>query len=576
MESLKYSEILKQSSALIKNVESMDPYVISVLSNITCNQLQDILVFNLRRVGLNPEVRLGNYDNIVQESYNCQDSHMVIIHYDLMNVLDKYTDFIEDFTHEQIQSLIDRLKSDIDLILYNLQTVPTVIFNSFISCCAYSNALIPSVVSSIVQDLNEYLSTKRMFNFLFLDMEVPVAKVGLSNVFDYRMYYLSKTLYTVQFWKEYVYELSPVIYKVTGKLKKAIIFDCDNTLWKGILGEDGSNGIDMSLHSKIGQIYNKIQQIAVWLSKQGVIIGLCSKNNEDDVKEILEEHADIKLRPEHIVVRKINWLDKVTNLRNIAKELNIGLDSLVFVDDSPFEIELVKTEIPEILTFQVPVAIHEYPARLLQLIERYFYLFITVDDKRKVEQYKTQFQRNEEQTKYHSLEAYLSSLKLELEIKKNDFEQINRIAQLTQKTNQFNLTTKRYTESQINEFMNSDSSHVYSVSVRDKFGDSGLTAVCIILEQSGIATIDSFLMSCRVMGRNVEYAIMNYIMNHYKKRNFELIKAAYFSTEKNKPVSCFYRDTGFDLISQEGVNEYYSQSLSVYKPYNVEYIKIIK
>lgn len=222
MESLKYSEILKQSSALIKNVESMDPYVISVLSNITCNQLQDILVFNLRRVGLNPEVRLGNYDNIVQESYNCQDSHMVIIHYDLMNVLDKYTDFIEDFTHEQIQSLIDRLKSDIDLILYNLQTVPTVIFNSFISCCAYSNALIPSVVSSIVQDLNEYLSTKRMFNFLFLDMEVPVAKVGLSNVFDYRMYYLSKTLYTVQFWKEYVYELSPVIYKVTGKLKKQL------------------------------------------------------------------------------------------------------------------------------------------------------------------------------------------------------------------------------------------------------------------------------------------------------------------------------------------------------------------
>ena len=271
-----------------------------------------------------------------------------------------------------------------------------------------------------------------------MDINITHSKVGLTNAFDFRMFYLSKALYTISFWKEYVYEVSSIVYKNTGKLKKAIIFDCDNTLWHGILGEDGMTGIDMSAESKIGQIHNKVQQIAIWLSKQGVLVGLCSKNNPGDVEKVLDEHQDMRLTKKHIVISKVNWQDKATNLRAISKELNIGLDSLVFIDDSSFEINLIKEQIPEILTMQVPTtALHDYPSQLLQLIERNFYLSGNKSDIEKTEQYKNQSYREEEKEKHHSIEEYLSSIELEVAIKVDDISEISRITQLTQKTNQF-------------------------------------------------------------------------------------------------------------------------------------------
>lgn len=576
MDGLKYSEILKQNTSLAKQVEGIAPYRITILSNITCNQLRDVLSFNLRKSKLNPEIEIGNYDNIIQDSFNCNDSQLVVIHYDLVNIVDKYADFIEDFSDEQIESLLSSVQLEIDLILRNLRSVPAIVFNSFISDGIHVDALNPSNVMLIAKRLNEYLYAKKELNLLVLDITKVLMRVGLADTFDFRMYYLSKTLYTISFWKEYAYELSTVVYRFTGKLKKAIIFDCDNTLWKGIIGEDGENGIDMSAQSKIGQIYNKVQQIAVWLSKQGVIIGLCSKNNQADVESILKGHPDVKLTEENIVISKINWQDKATNLRKIAEELNIGLDSLVFVDDSSFEIDLVKTQIPEIITFQVPIAIHEYPQQFLNLIERYFYLSGNVTDVCKTKQYKAQFQREEEKRKYDSLDVYLASLELELEIKKDDFSQVTRIAQLTQKTNQFNLTTQRYTEKQVEQFMEDDKKSVYSVSVKDKFGESGLTAVVIVCENSFVAVIDSFLMSCRIMGRNIEFAIINYIVAQYSARGFKMVEAVYFPTAKNEHVCDFYNKTGCELVNQEEGNKYYNLVISDYKPSCVEYIKIKK
>lgn len=574
MESLKYSEILKQNVILAKDVENITSYHIKVLSNFTCSQLKDILEFNLRMSKLNPEVELGNYDNIIQESYNCSGAQLVIVQYDLINFIDKYANFIEDSTEEQILSLSQTVKLEIDLVINNLHLIPTVIFNTFSASGVYLNAVIPSKVDLLARKLNEYLYSKKATNLHVLDINYAIAKVGLSNAFDFRMYYLSKSIYTISFWKEYVYELSTIAYRYTGKLKKIIIFDCDNTLWKGILGEDGMTGIDMSPQSKIGQVYNKIQQIAVWLSNQGVLVALCSKNNPEDVEKLMTEHPDMRLRKDHIVISKVNWQDKTNNLIEIAKELNIGLDSFVFVDDSSFEINLIKEQIPEILTLQVPAAIHEYPIQLLKLIERYFYLSGNKADIDKTKQYKDQSKRNEEISKHHSLEDYLSSIGIEITIKENDASQIERIAQLTQKTNQFNLTTQRYTEKQIEAFMNSDKKSIFSVSVNDKFGDSGLTAVCIVQENNDIANIDSFLMSCRIMGRNIEYAIMNHIVDTYKQKGTKIIEAAYFPTNKNIPVCKFYDESGFFLAKQEGANKEYKLVISDYTPYNIEYIKI--
>lgn len=574
MESLKYSEILKQNVFLAKSVENITPYKIKVLANFTCSQLKDILEFNLRISKLNPEIEIGNYDNIIQESYNCSGAQLVIVQYDLINFIDKYTSFIEDSTEEQILSLYQTVKLEIDLVINNLYLIPTVIFNTFSASGVYLNAVIPSKADLLARKLNEYLYSKKAINLHVIDINYTIAKVGLSNAFDFRMYYLSKSIYTISFWKEYVFELSSIVFRYTGKLKKLIIFDCDNTLWKGILGEDGMTGIDMSPQSKIGQVYNKIQQIAVWLSNQGVLVALCSKNNPEDVEKLMTEHQDIRLRKDHIVISKVNWQDKAKNMLEIAQELNIGLDSFVFVDDSSFEINLIKEQIPEILTLQVPAAIHEYPIQLLKVIERYFYLSGNKDDIGKTKQYKDQSKRNEEINKHHSLEDYLSSIGIEITIKENDITQIERIAQLTQKTNQFNLTTKRYTERQIEEFMNSNKKCVFSVSVNDKFGDNGLTAVCIVKENNDTANIDSFLMSCRIMGRNIECTIMNHIVDTYKQKGTKIIEAAYFPTIKNIPVCRFYDESGFFLVKQEGANKEYKLVIADYKPYNIEYIKI--
>lgn len=576
MDHLKYSEILKQNLLLVKEVKDLTPYRINILSNITCSQLDNVLTYNLRKSVLNPVIKIGNYDNIIQESYDCKEIQLVVIHYDLLNILDKYNDFIEDFADEQISLLFNSIKSEIDLILDNLRFVPAVVFNTFTSSAIYTNAVIPSKTELLAKKLNEYLYSKKETNLQILDINMIISKIGVSNSFDFRMFFLSKTLYTILFWKEYVYMLSSIVFKYTGMLKKAIIFDCDNTLWKGILGEDGMAGIDMSAQSKTGQVYNKIQRLAVWLSNHGVIIGLCSKNNLDDVERVMSEHADMRLTKDHIVISKVNWLDKATNLRDIAKELNIGLNSIVFVDDSSFEINLIKDQIPEILTFQVPTAIFQYPEKFLKIVERNFYLTDNSADIEKTKQYKDQTIRNEEKNKYQSLDDYLSSIDIEILINENDRSQIPRIAQITQKTNQFNLTTKRYTENQIEIFMNNENDRVFSVFVKDKFGESGLTAVLIVNENNYIVNIDSFIMSCRIMGRNIEKAIMNYLVETYKQKGFSEITAAYFPTVKNIPVTSFYEDSGFHLIKEDVNNKFYSMRVSDYKTHKVDYIKIKK
>lgn len=575
MENLKYSEILKENLRLVEQVKEQNPYLVKVLSNITCNQLEPILSYNLRKSGLNPVVSIGNYDNIVQDSYQCVAVNMVVIHYDLANIVDKYPDFIESFTTEHISTLLNTVKSEIDLILENLKLVPVVVFNTFTPLAIYQNALKDSRIEQLAFELNDYLYLKRATNLQIINVNSIVSKIGISNTFDFRMFMLSKTLYSIPFWKEYVYNLSSVVYRYTGLLKKAIIFDCDNTLWKGILGEDGMDGIDMSPQSKTGQMYNKVQQLAVWLSNQGVIIGLCSKNNPEDVDAVFKEHPDMKLTKENIVISKINWHDKATNLREIAKELNIGLNSLVFIDDSSFEINLIKNQIPEILTLQVPSAIYDYPNQLLKLVNRYFYLSGNSIDIAKTKQYKEQSLRKEEKEKHQSLEDYLSSIEIEISIVENDSPQIPRISQITQKTNQFNLTTKRYTENQIELFMKNDNDRIFSVFVKDKFGDSGLTAVIIVNENNKTVNIDSFVMSCRIMGRNIEKAIMNFLVDKYIQNNIEEITATFFPTIKNKPVANFYEGSNYKFEKEENGNKLYRLLVSEYVPHKVEYIKIL-
>lgn len=575
MEGIKYSEILKENRQTDDVFAQHKPFRIKVLSNITCNQLKEVGIYYLRKNDINGQIEIGNYDNIVQDSYRLEDNELVIIHYDLYTLLDKSVNFVENIPEEEVGRLVDAVKQELDILFDNIATVPAVIFNLFSSGVWAANYPSFTKADKIAAQLNEYVLHRKQEHVFTISLDKIYQGSGIPELVDFKMYYLSSTLYTVTFWKKYISTIFAILLKLTGKVKKALVFDCDNTLWKGILGEDGVDGIDMNPQSKIGQIFYKVQQIALWLSNAGIIVCLCSKNNEADVEHVLTTHPDMLLKNDHIILKKINWQDKVTNLRELSAELNIGLDSMVFVDDSSFEVNLVREQLPVVKSFQVPAALHEYPSRLLNFIHQYFYFSGTKEDLAKTRQYKEQLNRNMEKQKYNNLEDYLSLLKTEITVHVDDISKITRISQLTQKTNQFNLTTRRYSESQIEGFIKDNSFIVYSFNVSDKFGDNGLTAVCIIKKKTEeVGFIDTFLMSCRIMGRNIEKKLVDYILLDLRKNNIKIVEADYLVTLKNKPVESFLDSLGFALIRTEGQDKHYRVLLADYRYNNINYIKI--
>jgi FkbH-like protein len=576
MDNLKYLNILQLNKVMFEEVKGT-PYRVTVLSNVIVNSIKELLEYILHINQINPFVELGNYDNVLQDSAKCTDSNLVIIFYNTHNIVSSMSSFIEDIPDESYNNIKERVCSEIDIIFDNLKNSPSVIFNLFSTEDFEKSFLLKSKIELLIFELNEYLNKKKPINVTLVDIDKVISHIGIKQAFDARLYHSSKVPYTLAFLKNYVSAIEPIILRNTGKLKKAILFDCDNTLWKGILGEDGPDKIDMSVTSHDGSIYNTIQRIAVFLSKHGVIVGLCSKNNELDILEVITKHPDIILKNDFITISKINWEDKATNLRSIASELNIGLDTIVFVDDSTFEINLIKEQIPEILTLQVPSAIYEYPNFLLKNVYKYFNFSETSEGGKKAEIYKQQFIRENLKKEYATLDDYLSSLNISLSIFIDDQALIPRIAELTQKTNQFNLTTKRYTENQILNFMKNNEDHVFVISVKDKFGDNGLTGVCIIRKDSknkNEAIIDTFLMSCRIIGRNIEFAIMDFIVQWLTNNLYTTCIAEFTQTKKNIQVECFYDEIGFNLISNNEGSKHYSLKLSDYIKRKSDYINI--
>ena len=574
MRELKYTEILKASNLLKKQLEGVKPYNIKVLSNITCNQLGATLAYHLMQQGVNPVIGFGNYDNVVQDSFNQQDQQLVIVHYELLNVVGKTDSYVEDLTEGQLEEIASSLEGELGMALQNLSSIPCVLFDSFNAGAVSISPLRRNRYAELASRLNQFVATNKSSNTYLIDTNAIYNKIGVENALDFKLYNLSKTLYTICYWKEYVYLVSPVLLKVTGKAKKAIIFDCDNTLWKGILGEDGFGGIDMSEHSKVGGIYHQVQNMAAWLSKHGVLIGLCSKNNPEDVDDVIARHTDMALKNDNIVISEVNWNDKASNLRAIAETLNIGVDSLVFVDDSDFEINLIKEQLPQVLCMQVPEAIYDYPSKLGEIVNTYFYFSDSKADLDKTNQYKQQAERAKQKSKFADITEYLRSLEMEVTYGVDLAEETERVAQLTQKTNQLNVCTTRYTQAQIEGVKECPTQSFISLSVKDKFGDSGLTGVAIVSYADGKGSIDDFLMSCRVMGRNIEFAFVDFIIDFLKGKGCKLVSAKYLPTQKNKPVSDFFEKCGFRKVSESEEGKAYSLSISDYKNKNIEYIKV--
>ena len=573
---MKYSEILKKNRSLEKII-SEDQYNISILSNIMTSQLNEILELTLREESIPALAESGNYNNILQDSQKYKESNSIIIFWELCNIIEDGFYNLDLLSDHELEGIINRVKSEIDFVLKNLNKTSLVFINTFSSLFFPYSKLECSHLDIIASNLNQYLKSKVTSNVKLIDIERVIASVSIKNSFNVRYFYSSETLYTIDFYKEYSKVIKPIFMSAYGLTKKALIFDCDNTLWKGVLGEDGFNNIEMSTRTKKGSIFAEIQSIAIGISKKGVLIGLCSKNNLSDIKEVFKSHPDIKLKNKYITINKSNWLDKASNLKRIADELNIGLDSLVFIDDSSFEVNLIREQLPEVTVLQVPQNLFLYPQLLRENLDLFYSNSTTNEDIKKTEMYKEEGKRSQAKENFRSIKDYLLSLSLKLTIYENNELLIPRLSQMSQKTNQFNLTTKRYTENNVKSFIEDTNTIVYSISVTDKYGDSGITGLCILKRGNEIGTffIDTFLMSCRIIGRDIEFAFIYNIINRLKKKKVKILKASYYKTKKNDQVKSFFEKCSFSLLSNNKEEKTYSLNIPDFSCKEIKYIEVI-
>ena len=343
--------------------------------------------------------------------------------------------------------------------------------------------------------------------------------------------------------------------------KKCLVLDLDNTLWGGILGEEGIRGIALG-GTYPGNAFRMFQQQLSELARQGVILTVCSKNNYEEVLLAWREHPDMVLRENDFAAWKIDWTNKANNIGLLAEELNIGLDSMVFLDDNPSERDLVRRMLPTVAVPEFPAHPYLLPEFFKEIAETYFSIYsLTLEDMGKTAQYKANAQRNSAKSQFSDLSEYIKSLEIKLDIEEAGVVAITRVAQMTQKTNQFNLTTRRYSESEIGNFL-LQGDKVYTLAVKDKFGDNGITGACIVRLEGNTAEIDSLLLSCRILGKNIEQAFVSSILRKLQRIGIKTVTAQYIPTPKNAQVIDFYDRLGFqESLTEASGTKFYRYDL---------------
>lgn len=410
-------------------------------------------------------------------------------------------------------------------------------------------------------------------NVRILPFGALVERMGEEAAFSMKMWYMGKILLSNQAQKELCELIVEKVQVEKRTPKKVLLLDLDNTLWGGLAGEADHTPINLS-DDHSGLAYKNLQRVILQMQHQGVLLGIVSKNNEEDALAILEKHPHMVLRPECFAARKINWELKSENIKAIAAELNLGTDSFVFWDDNPTERELVREMLPEVIVPEFPEKPEELAPAMVAIYREYFAKsVVTAEDLEKTGQYAANAKRQELAKSAGSFGEYLKQLNIVVK-KVNPMDNAERLTQLVNKTNQFNLTTVRYDQNQMQQILSDAHKRVYLYSVADRFGDNGIVAAVIVdladempvpeemsvvkgtpdaraKVASGverIPVIEEFVMSCRVMGKNIEYALVEDIERELRKSGFAGLRGRYIPTAKNKPVEKLYEQLGYRKV----------------------------
>ncbi|MEW7291815.1 HAD-IIIC family phosphatase [Aquimarina sp. 2304DJ70-9] len=568
---LSFRALQKEAKKIDSNAREVK---VAVLGNHTTTFFSKALKNQLTVAGFDTQVYESDYDQIDITIIDAEsglyefDPEVIIIFESALKLKDKFYAIEDNQGRAQFyKDVNESVKNRISLIRANNAKAKIIYFSyELIDDQLYGN-LFSKIPHSFYKQLwkinNDMMSLADEVQDFYV-FEINKYLQGINDYRDWPAFINSDLHYSIDTFAVLTHHITQFVKALKGSFKKCLILDLDNTTWGGIIGDDGIENIQVGSLG-IGKAFSKLQKWAKELKERGIILAVCSKNTEEVAKEPFEKHSEMVLRLKDISVFVANWKNKADNIRYIQEVLNIGFDSMVFIDDNPAERDIVRQSLPEVTVPELPEDPALYVPYLtsLNLFETASY---SDNDKDRTAQYQQEAERKKLISSVTNMDDYLKSLEMQGEIESFTEKDVSRIAQLTQRSNQFNLRTKRYTENDITAFMTSENHLTYSVKLKDKFGDYGLISV-IILEKSkdGSFFIDTWIMSCRVLKRGVEHYAMNTIVSNVLDRGAELIVSEYLETPKNKLVSDLLEKLTFNASETKNI---YKLNPLHYKPFN--------
>lgn len=533
------------------------PFRLGLIGNGTLDLIVPVLVAAAARHGFALECITGDYDQFLQDALqpdsllNKARPDAVLLALDHRGLALQPCPGNEQLAAETVDSaigLLDSIRASVSrnsgalCILQTLAAPPEGLFGSF-------DRALAGTARNLVDRVNQKISQAVLQSTdMLLDVAGIAETVGLADWHSPAQWNLAKLPFADAFVPLYAEHVARIIGAMRGKSRRVLVLDLDNTVWGGVIGDDGMEGIQIAQGDATGEAHLSVQQLALTLRARGIVLAVSSKNTDNIARRPFKEHPDMLLKEEHIAVFQANWNDKATNIRAIAKELALGLDSFVFLDDNPVERGLIRQEIPEVAVPELDTDPANY-ARTLAAAGYFEAINFSEEDRARAEMYQANARRLSLQGQATDLKSYLRSLEMRIVFGSFDGTTRARVTQLINKSNQFNLTTRRYTESQVEQLEADDSVMTLHARLIDKFGDNGI--ICVIIcraTRHDTWTIDSWLMSCRVLGRCVEQAVLAEIVLRARAAGITTLEGIYLRTDRNEMVRDHYGKLGFTRL----------------------------
>lgn len=543
-----------------RSLAPLAPFRLGIVSNSTTELLIPPLVASAARYGFDLECIVAGYGQAIQTALSA-DSDIHATKPDAVLIALDYR------AYPMAARLGDAhaAKEAITAVFGQLETIRNSIHANGSAVCIVQNLappveplfgsldkVLPGTPRSMIDDLNNRLGASILgTRDVLFDVAGLAAMAGLANWHSPEQWNLAKLPFASVYLPLYAEHVARTIAALRGKSRRCLVLDLDNTIWGGVIGDDGLAGIQLAQGDATGEAHLELQRYAVALRERGVVLAVASKNEDQTARLPFREHPEMLLKEHHIAVFQANWDDKATNIKAIAGELALGLESLVFVDDNPVERALVRRFLPEVAVPELPAD----PALYVRTISAGGYfesVAFSNEDRQRADFYKDNARRVKLQNQFADLDSYLVSLKMVITFQPFDDTGRARITQLINKSNQFNLTTRRYTEAEVTAIQRDAAAFTLQVRLSDVFGDNGMISVIICRDAGQDAwEIDTWLMSCRVLGRRVENAVLQEILAAAERAGVRTLIGKYIRTERNQLVEHHYKKLGFTQTGGE-------------------------